>query len=170
MFTAKSNLIDNVDDKTKDDKTKDDKTKDDKTEDVTLKHNMTIDDIDQLLERERQQNKRDNWIKLDKTAKIQKLHVYAETYGKDNSLPCKDVKLLKNFFISCLDKNKLSKSKDVVYNKEEMKILSIPALHFNKISHNFTLKIIDTKRVSTLKSLTPKKITNPEENKKLKED
>lgn len=165
MLTEKSNPIDNVHDKTIDDKIKDDTKKD-----VTLNNDITIDDIDKILERERQQNKRDNWIKLDKTAKIQKLHVYAETYGKDNSLPSKDVKLLKNFFISCLDKNKLSKSKDVVYNKEEMKILSIPALHFNKISHNFTLRIIDTKRVSTLKSLTPKKITNPEENKKLKED
>jgi len=159
MFTEKSKPIDNVDEK-----------KDDKKEDVSLTNNITIDDIDHILERERQQNKRDNWIKLDKTAKIQKLHVYAETYGKDNSLPSKDVKLLKNFFISCLDKNKLSKSKDVVYNKEEMKIISIPALHFNKISHNFTLKIIDTKRVSTLKSLTPKKITNKEDNKKLKDD
>ena len=165
MFTEKSNPIDNVHDKTKDDKTKDDKTKD-----VTLNNDITIDDIDKILERERQQNKRDNWIKLDKTAKIQKLHVYAETYGKENALPSKDVKLLNNFFINCLDKNKLSKSKDVVYNKEEMKIISIPALHFNKISHNFTLRIIDTKRVSTLKSLTPKKITNPEDNKKLKED
>jgi hypothetical protein len=169
MFTEKTKPIDNLDEKKEDEK-KEDEKKDNKTEDVSLKNDITIHDIDKILERERQQNKRDNWIKLDKTAKIQKLHVYAETYGKDNSLPSKDVKLLKNFFISCLDKNKLSKSKDVVYNKEEMKILSIPALHFNKISHNFTLKIIDTKRVSTLKSLTPKKITNTEENKKLKED
>lgn len=165
MFTEKSNPIDNVHDKTIDDKTIDDTKKD-----VTLNNDITIDDIDKILERERQKNKRDNWIKLDKTAKIQKLHVYAETYGKENALPSKDVKLLKKFFIICLNKNKLGKSKDVVYNKEEMKILSIPALYFNKISHNFTLRIIDTKRVSTLKSLTPKKITNPEENKKLKED
>jgi len=83
MFTEKSNPIDNVDNK----------PKDNKTEDVSLKNDITIHDIDKILERERQQNKRDNWIKLDKTAKIQKLHVYAETYGKDNSLPSKDVKL-----------------------------------------------------------------------------
>jgi hypothetical protein len=75
-------------------------------------------------------------------------------------MPTKDIKLLKNFFNSCLDKNKLSKSKDVAYNKEEMKIISIPALHFNQLTHNFTLKIMDTKRVSTLKSLTPKRIVS----------
>ena len=66
---------------------------------------------------------------------------------------------LKNFFKSSWDKNKLAKSKDVVYNKEEMKIMSIPSLHFNQLNHNFTLKIMDTKRVSTLKSLTPKRMS-----------
>ena len=117
-----------------------------------------VDNIDSMLDRERQRNKCDNWIKLDKTAKLHRLHSFAETYGRDHSMPSKDIKLLKNFFNSCLDKNKLSKSKDVVYNKEEMKIISIPALHFNQLNHNFTLKIMDTKRVSTLKSLTPKRI------------
>jgi len=119
---------------------------------------MTFDNIDKMLDIERQRNKCDNWIKLDKTAKLHRLHSFAETYGKDHSMPAKDIKLLKNFFNNCLDKNKLSKSKDVVYNKEDMKIISIPALHFNQVSHNFTLKILDTKRVSTLKSLTPKRI------------
>ncbi len=119
----------------------------------------SADNIDKMLDRERQRNTRDNWIKLDKTSKIQKLHVFAETYGKEHGMPSKDIKLLKNFFNNCLDKNKLSKSKDVVYNKDEMKIVSIPALHFNQLSHNFTLKIMDSKRVSTLKSLTPKRTT-----------
>lgn len=73
--------------------------------------------------------------------------------------------MLKNFFKDCLDKNKLAKSKDIVYNKEEMKIISIPSLYFNQLNHNFTLKITDTKRVSTLKSLTPKRIPS-EVNKK----
>ena len=83
----------------------------------------TLDSIDSMLDRERQKNKTDNWIKLDKTAKLQRLHTFAESYGKQHSMPSKDVKLLKNFFKSSLDKNKLAKSKDVVYNKEEMKII-----------------------------------------------
>jgi hypothetical protein len=129
----------------------------------------TLDSIDSMLDRERQKNKTDNWIKLDKTAKLQRLHTFAESYGKQHSMPSKDVKLLKNFFKSCLDKNKLAKSKDVVYNKEEMKIMSIPSLHFNQLNHNFTLKIMDSKRVSTLKSLTPKRMASEitENNKEL---
>jgi len=115
--------------------------------------------IDDLLEKEKQHNKTEIWIKLDKTIKIQKLHQFAEKYGKEHSLPIKDVKSLKTFFVSCLEKNKLNKTKDVVYTKESGEISAIPSLHFNQVSRNFTLKITDAKRVSTLKSLTPKRVT-----------
>jgi hypothetical protein len=115
--------------------------------------------IDKLLEMEKQHNKNEQWNKLDKTVKLQKLHQYAEKYGKDHTLPIKDIKSLKSFFIACLDTNKLQKSKDVLYDKNTKEITSIPALHFNQISRNYTLKITDSKRVSTLKSLTPKRIT-----------
>jgi hypothetical protein len=115
--------------------------------------------IDKMLEMEKQHNKNEQWNKLDKTVKTQKLHQYAEKYGKENSLPIKDIKSLKLFFISCLDGNKLQKTKDVVYDKSSKEIISIPALHFNQISRSYTLKITDSKRVSTLKSLTPKRIT-----------
>ena len=117
------------------------------------------DSIEKLLEKEKQHNKTETWIKLDKTIKIQKLHQYAEKYGKEHTLPVKDVKALKMFFVNCLEKNKLNKTKDVVYNKETADISAIPSLHFNQANRNFTLKIVDTKRVSTLKSLTPRRTT-----------
>ena len=41
--------------------------------------------IDQLLELEKQHNKTEQWNKLDKTVKIQKLHQYAEKYGKEHN-------------------------------------------------------------------------------------
>jgi hypothetical protein len=115
--------------------------------------------IDKLLENEKQKNKNEAWNKLDKTIKIQKLHAFAEKYGKENTLPVKDIKLLKTFFIDCLEKNKLQKTKDVNYDKEKREIISVPALFFNNTNHNFTLKSTDAKRVSTLKSLTPKRVT-----------
>jgi hypothetical protein len=115
--------------------------------------------VDKLLENEKQHNKTEPWNKLDKTVKIQKLHKFAEKYGKDNTLPAKEIKTLKAFFVQCLDQNKLQKAKDILYDKETKDILSIPALHFNQSARNFTLKVTDPKRVSTLKSLTPKRIT-----------
>lgn len=123
--------------------------------------------IDDLLDKEKLHNKTEIWIKLDKTIKIQKLHQFAEKYGKDHTLPVKDIKALKMFFVNCLEKNKLNKTKDVLYNKETSEIAAIPALHFNQATRSFTLKITDPKRVSTLKSLTPKRLT--EKNKESEE-
>ena len=120
---------------------------------------INANELDILLEKEKIRNKGDVWIKLDKTDRNQLLQEFADKYGKEHSMSSKDLKLLKTFFKICLDKNKLNKSKDVVYNRENRTITSIPALHFNQVTKNFTLKILDNKRVSTLKSLTPKKQT-----------
>jgi hypothetical protein len=114
--------------------------------------------MDKILENEKLHNKSETWNKLDKTLKIQCLHAFAEKHGKEQSLPMKDIKLLKLFFNECLEKNKLQKTKDVIYDKESRTISSIPALFFNTINRNFTLKNLDAKRVSTLKSLTPKRL------------
>lgn len=114
--------------------------------------------IEEMLEQEKMKNKTEAWNKLDKTQKIQKLHSFAERYGKEHSLPVKETKNLKAFFLDSLDKGKLQKTKDVNYNKETREITGIPALHFNSDTKAFTLRNLDTKRVSTLKSLTPKRI------------
>lgn len=130
---------------------------------------IDVSELDALLEKEKIRNKGEVWIKLDKTIRRQKLEEYAEKYGKEHNMSSKDLKLLKTFFNNCLEKNKLNKSKDVVYNKDERTITSIPALHFNQVTKNFTLKILDTKRVSTLKSLTPKRYEKEKEEKEEKE-
>jgi hypothetical protein len=140
---------------------------------ITTTTETTYNDIDQALETEKQQNKADAWNKLDKTVKIQKLHIFAEKYGKDNTLPVKDVKALKHFFSESLEKNKLQKTKDVVYDKEKGVIQSIPSLFFNVSNRAFTLKQLDSKRVSTLKSLTPSRSTpsiRPTEEKQEKQE
>lgn len=128
-------------------------------EDEKKTSEINANELDILLEKEKIRNKGDVWIKLDKTVRNQLLQEFADKYGKEHSMSSKDLKLLKTFFKTCLDKNKLNKSKDVVYNRDNRAIVSIPALHFNQVTKNFTLKILDNKRVSTLKSLTPKKQT-----------
>jgi hypothetical protein len=122
----------------------------------------TFSAIDQMLENEKIQNKKENWNKINKTVKIQKLHEFAEKYGKEHSIPVKDIKSLKIFFNDSLDKNKLQKTKDIVYDKEKGVITSIPSLFFNSTNRSFTLRIMDAKRISTIKSLTPKRIIENE--------
>lgn len=123
---------------------------------------ITLKNIDSILDKERLNNKTESWVKLDKNVKRQVLHSYAEKYGKEYNMPVKEIKVLKNFFNTCLEKNKLNRTKDVVYNKDTQIISSIPGLFFNKNSKNYTIRANDTKRVSTLKSLAPKKKTNDE--------
>jgi len=115
--------------------------------------------LEDLLETEKQNNKLEAWNKLDKTSRVQKLHAFAEKYGKDHGLPVKEIKNLKVFFTQSLDKGKLNRAKDVVYDRELREVRSVPALHFNNEAKAFTLKNLDEKRVSTLKCLTPSRRT-----------
>jgi len=114
--------------------------------------------IDFLLEREKQHNKTESWTKLDKTVKLQKLLKYSEKYASENGLSEAEAKKLNVFFSECLEKNKLQKTKEILYNKDTKEITNIPSLHFHTSTKNFTLKVMDAKRVSTIKSLTPKRV------------
>jgi hypothetical protein len=125
---------------------------------ATIDSNST-DKIDELLEKEKQNMSSEPWNKLDKRLKIQKLHAYAEKYGKENGLPLKEVKGLKTFFSECLTKDKLAKVKDVDYDRETGTITNINSLFLNVSTRTFTLRNLD-KKVSTLKMLTPKKIVS----------
>lgn len=124
---------------------------------------MELDAIDQLLETEKNNNKTESWNKLNKTVKIQKLHGFAEKYGREQGLPVKEVRNLKTFFVDCVEKKKLLKTKEVIYDRDTHEITGIPALSFNSEKKNFTLRNMDAKRVSTLKSLTPKRMLALEE-------
>ena len=114
--------------------------------------------IDELLEQENSHSKTQSWNKLNKTLKIQKLHHFSEKYGKEHKYSAKEIKQLKHFFSNALDQNKLQKAKDVNYDKTTHEIIEVPGLVFNPSTNAFTLRA-DVKRVSTLKSLTPKRTT-----------
>lgn len=115
-----------------------------------------IDNLDKFLENERTTNGNDTWSNLDKTAKIRKLQVFAEMYKVENELCEEEYIILMKFLKDALDHKKIQRVKDVVYDKTTGIIKSIPSLSYNKQTSHFTLKNVD-KRVSTLKSLPPKK-------------
>jgi len=131
-----------------------------KYETIKSENSISINKLDLLLEKEKISSKSEQWNKIDKTIKTQLLHSFAEKYGYDNKLPAKEIKNLKVFFSDCLNKGKLQKNKDVNYSRDNQQIISIPSLFFNNEKKNFTLRILDNKRVSTLKSLTPKRTGN----------
>lgn len=133
------------------------------------KSSSDLANLDKFLENEKINNSNEPWSKLDKTAKIKKLTIFADNYKISNNLTDNEYELLIEFFRDCLDKKKLQRVKDVNYNKETGEIKDIPALFYNKPSNHFTLKNID-KRVSTLKGLAPKKKQGTAKNIKIKDD
>ena len=50
-------------------------------------NSINLNDLDSLLEKEKQTNKTEQWNKIDKTVKTQILHSYAEKYGNEHNLP-----------------------------------------------------------------------------------
>jgi hypothetical protein len=112
--------------------------------------------INDFLEKEKKHHTGEHWSKLDKTIKMQKIRAFVEKYSIDNNLNQKDTKSLLTFLTTSLDQKKLSKTKDVVYDKTTGVIKSIPCLLFNTVHKKFTLKRCE-KRQSTMRSLAPKR-------------
>jgi hypothetical protein len=112
--------------------------------------------INDFLEKEKKHHTGEHWSKLDKTIKMQKIRAFVEKYSIDNNLNQKDTKSLLTFLTTSLDQKKLSKTKDVVYDKTTGVIKSIPCLLFNTTHKKFTLKRCE-KRQSTMRSLAPKR-------------
>jgi hypothetical protein len=126
-----------------------------------------LSNLEKFLEEEQKYNSNEPWCKLNKTIKTKKLMEFIESYSKEYNLNEEEVKIMITFFKDSLDKKKLSRVKDVVYDKVNGLIKEIPALTYNKTTKHFTLKNID-KRISTLKSLTPKKVNGTIKNKVIK--
>jgi hypothetical protein len=122
-----------------------------------IKSSNDMSNLEKFLEDNKTKNQNEPWSKLDKTVKTKKLITFAENYSKEKSYDESETTLLIAFLKDSLDKKRLQRIKDVEYDKAKGEIKDIPALHFNKATKHFTLKNVD-KRMSTLKSLPPKKV------------
>ena len=100
--------------------------------------NVKSDSINSFLEKETISNKKESWNKLNKTTKIKLLYEYAETISISHLLNNLELKSLKLYLKGCLDRKQLQHVKDIIYDKESQKIISIPNLHCK--DKKFTLK------------------------------
>lgn len=112
--------------------------------------NSSINNLNAFLEAEKARNKKESWSRLDKTIKLKKLYEWAELHCKEKKWSDTTLKHLKSYLKHCLDKKRLQKVKDVIYNKETGNITNVPNLQL--INRKFTLKRSE-RRQSTLKSL-----------------
>ena len=131
---------------------------------MLLKRNSNIDsqrggtdNIEKYSEQE--QNKKKTlkpWSKLEKTTKLKKIYTYTESNFYDKyKMTEEEQKILKKYMRTCLERKKLQRIKDVVYDIETGTIKNIPGLTFNEKNRKFVLRKID-KKGSTLRNLAPK--------------
>lgn len=99
----------------------------------------------------------EQWRKLTKSSKLLKLQSFAEEYKNNNDLSTEEYEIMFDFLKDALEKKKLQRIKDIIYDKQTGIIKEIPGLVFVKQKKHFTFRIVNEKRVSTLKSLGPKK-------------
>jgi len=120
------------------------------------KSSNDMSNLEKFLEDEKLNNSNEPWCKLNKTVKTKKLLEYVDVYKHEHNLDDEEASKFILFLKDCLDRKKLLRVKDVVYDKINGTIKDIPALIYTKSSKHFTLKNLD-KRVNTLKSLAIKK-------------
>ena len=113
--------------------------------------------LDDFLENEKNNNENEPWCKLNKTMKLKKLLDFVKVYVADNSMDETESEELIAFFKDCLERKRLQKVKDVVYDRNSGNIKSIPSLFYTKNTKHFTLKHVE-KKTSTIKNFAAKNI------------
>ena len=116
-----------------------------------------INNIEKLLEKEKNVSKNTSWNKLDKTIKIIHINNYVENYSK-YELTSTEKTYFKKYLINLINRKQLLKKTDIIYSKKDNKIIDIPIINFNKDTRKFKQKRND-KRKSTISSLSKVKIT-----------
>ena len=147
----------------------------------SIKHNLQVNSlegdknysaqqIEDILDQEMNENKNENWSKMTKTNKVTILNKFHAKFTDDNNLNEDEKSQLYTLLHDALDKKRIQKVKDIVYDKEKGEIINIPGLQIK--TNQFETRVFSMKlgdgHTSTLKNLPPKrkKLTVKNKNKK----
>ena len=126
---------------------------------MLLHSNSTIDsdksntqNIDNILDNEIKSNKNKPWNKLAKNIKIKLLKEYSQIFCLEKKYNDAIKKTLIAYLIKSLERKKLTKVKEIVYDCENNVIKSIPSLSYDTIKNKFTLRSVSDKKKSTIKN------------------
>lgn len=116
-------------------------------------NNNSYANLQVFLDNEKNKNKLETWNKLNKSIKNKKIEEYVYKYILENTCDDTDKDSICIYLQSRINQGKLSKNKEVIYDKNTGIIKEIPGFVYNKHTKHITIKNIDTKHVSTLKNL-----------------
>jgi len=123
------------------------------TEEKHKKNNY--DNLQQFLEKEKNNNNKENWSKLNKSLKQKKILDFVDNYKIANNLSEEEQSKLLELLKSNMNRGKLTKNKEVNYDRTKGIIKDMPCLVFNKTTRSFTIKNMDaTKHSTTIKKVS----------------
>ena len=98
----------------------------------------THEDIDQLLNKEKDNIFNQTWNRLDTGMKLNRIRLFTETEGKDKGLTKDKQEGLRKLLGDNCRGNKLNKNTDVIYNSEECRIIKIKNLKYKDGKYSIT--------------------------------
>ena len=84
-----------------------------------IKTQENIDNLDELIKKDKINSEKLPWSKLNKTMKISKINDFVINYSKENKMNEKEKEDLQKLLQDSLNKKLLQKAKDVVYDKSD---------------------------------------------------
>lgn len=108
--------------------------------DQKMKHESSQAELDSFLVKEQTANKKQSWSKLSKTERLKKIDIFINSHLiKTHSLSEEEVSNLNVYVANLLERKKLIKSNEILYNEDDGLIEEMPALLFNNKMRKFTL-------------------------------
>lgn len=96
-----------------------------------------------FLEKEKNNNNKENWSKLNRSVKNKKVSEFVDNYANANELTEEEHLRLLEMLKQNMGRGKLTKNKEVTYDKTKGIIKEMPCLIFNKVTRHFTIKNMD---------------------------
>lgn len=111
--------------------------------------------INMFLSMDMEKNKKGVWSKLSKTEKVKKIKNYIKTVlAKEYDLTEAELLYANKFFSLWMDRKKLSKNNELIYNQDVGLIEGIEGLTFNVETRKFTINsIVDKPKKKTVKNV-----------------
>jgi hypothetical protein len=112
--------------------------------------------INMFLSMDMEKNKKGVWSKLSKTEKVKKIKNYIKNVlAKEHDLTEAELLYANKFFSLWMDRKKLSKNNELIYNQDVGLIEGIEGLTFNVETRKFTINsIVDKPKKKTVKNVT----------------
>ena len=112
--------------------------------------------INMFLNMDMEKNKKGVWSKLSKTEKVKKIKNYIKTVlAKEHNLTETELLNANKFFSLWMDRKKLSKNNELLYNQDVGLIEGIEGLSFNVETRKFTINSIEKPKKKTVKNVNP---------------